>query len=43
MLDVYIPKKYLFSGECMVPGQSWNAEMVLEHWQRYLSIARSII
>lgn len=27
---------FYFDGNCMVPMQSWNARMELEHWNRYL-------
>ena len=26
-----------FDGLCMMPGQSWNAQMELEHWNRYMT------
>ena len=29
--------EYYFDGSCMIPMQSWNARMELEHWNRYLT------
>jgi 2-polyprenyl-3-methyl-5-hydroxy-6-metoxy-1,4-benzoquinol methylase len=26
-----------FDGLCMIPGKSWNAQMELEHWNRYMT------
>ena len=30
------PADFCFDGLCMVPGKSWNSQMELEHWNRYL-------
>lgn len=30
-------EEFYFDGNCMVPLQSWNARMELEHWNRYLT------
>jgi ubiquinone/menaquinone biosynthesis C-methylase UbiE len=29
--------EYYFDGTCMIPGQSWNARMEIEHWNRYMT------
>ena len=29
--------EYYFDGSCMIPMQSWNAQMELKHWNRYLA------
>ncbi len=29
--------EYYFDGLCMMPGKSWNAQMELEHWNRYMT------
>jgi ubiquinone/menaquinone biosynthesis C-methylase UbiE len=31
------PEEFYFDGNCMVPMQSWNARMELEHWNRYMA------
>jgi SAM-dependent methyltransferase len=28
--------EFYFDGSCMVPGKSWNPQMELEHWNRYM-------
>jgi glycosyltransferase involved in cell wall biosynthesis len=30
-------EEYYFDGMCMIPMQSWNAQMELEHWNRYIT------
>lgn len=32
-------EKLYFDGLCMIPDQSWNAQMELEHWNRYMTFS----
>ena len=31
------PNDFYFDGLCMAPGESWNPQMELEHWNRYIT------